>query len=90
MLLSFYQIFILLLGHLNFFLHFFFTFMENLLKKHPILCPNNALVKACTHSNTPQFQVTPIVIKRTSNWACSSGINGNNALRPQQKMLVTQ
>jgi len=31
-----YQIFIFLLGHLHFFLHFFFTFMENLFKKHPI------------------------------------------------------
>ena len=30
------QIFIFLLGHLLFFLHFFFTFMENLFKKHPI------------------------------------------------------
>ena len=32
-----YQIFIFLLGHLHFFLHFFFSFMENLFKKHPIL-----------------------------------------------------
>ena len=38
MLLSLYQIFIFLLGHLHFFLHFFFTFMENLFKKHPIHC----------------------------------------------------
>ena len=30
-----YQSFISLLGHLHFFLHFFFTFMENLFKKHP-------------------------------------------------------
>ena len=37
MLLSFYQIFIFLLGHLQFFSHFSFTFMENLFKKHPIL-----------------------------------------------------
>ena len=36
MFLSLYQIFIFLLGHLHFFLHFFFTFMENLFKKHPI------------------------------------------------------
>ena len=36
MLLSLYQIFIFLLSHLHFFLHFFFTFMENLFKKHPI------------------------------------------------------
>jgi len=36
MLLSLHQIFIFLLGHLHFFLHFFFTFMENLFKKHPI------------------------------------------------------
>ena len=27
---------IVLLGHLHFLLHFFFTFMENLFKKHPI------------------------------------------------------
>jgi len=33
---SLYQIFIFLLGHLHFFLDFFFTFMENLFKKHPI------------------------------------------------------
>ena len=31
-----YQIFILLRGHLHFFLHFSYTFMENLFKKHPI------------------------------------------------------
>ena len=31
------QSFIFLLGHLHFFLHFFFAFMENLLKKHLIL-----------------------------------------------------
>ena len=36
MLLYLCQIFIFLLGHLQFFLHFFFTFMENLFKKHPI------------------------------------------------------
>ena len=36
MLLSLYQIFIFLLGHLHFFLHFFFTFMENLFKKPPL------------------------------------------------------
>ena len=30
------QIFISLRSHLQFFLHFFFTFMENLFKKHPI------------------------------------------------------
>ena len=30
------QVFIFLLGHLHFFLHFFSTFMENLFKKHPI------------------------------------------------------
>ena len=47
MLLSLYQIFIFLLGHLHFFLHFFFTFMENLFKKHPIL----ALV--CIHNHAP-------------------------------------
>ena len=39
MLLSLYQIFIFLLGHLHSFLHFFFSFMENLFKKHPILVP---------------------------------------------------
>ena len=38
MLLSLCQIFIFLLGHLHFFLHFFFSFMENLFKKHPIQC----------------------------------------------------
>ena len=37
MLLYLHQIFIFLLGHLNFFLHFFFALMENLFKKHPIL-----------------------------------------------------
>ena len=31
-----YKIFIFLLGHLQFFLHFFLTFMENIFKKHPI------------------------------------------------------
>ena len=31
-----YQIFIFLLGHLHFFFHFFFKFLENLFKKHPI------------------------------------------------------
>ena len=31
-----YQIFIFLLGHFHFFLPIFFTFMENLFKKHPI------------------------------------------------------
>ena len=36
MLMSLYQIFIFPLGHLHFFLHFFFMFMENLFKKHPI------------------------------------------------------
>ena len=36
LLLYLYQIFIFLLGRLHFFLHFFFSFMENLLKKHPI------------------------------------------------------
>ena len=30
------QIFIFLLDHLHFILHFFFTFMENLFKKHPL------------------------------------------------------
>ena len=39
MLLSLYQIFIFLLGHHHFFLHFFFTFMENLFKQHPIPFP---------------------------------------------------
>ena len=37
-----YQISIFLLGYLNFFLHFSFTFMDNLFKKHPIFpstCP---------------------------------------------------
>ena len=29
-------IFVFLLGHLHFFLHFFFAFMENLFKKHPL------------------------------------------------------
>ena len=32
-----YQSFIFLLSHLHFFLHFFFTFMVNLFKKHPII-----------------------------------------------------
>ena len=36
LLLYLYQIFIFLLGHLHFFLHFLFTFVENLFKKHPI------------------------------------------------------
>ena len=36
LLLYLYLIFICLLGHLHFFLHFFFSFMENLFKKHPI------------------------------------------------------
>ena len=36
MLLCLYQIFILPLGHLHFFLRFFLTFMENLFMKHPI------------------------------------------------------
>ena len=36
LLLYLYQIFIFPLGHLHFFLHFFFTFMENLFKKRPI------------------------------------------------------
>ena len=31
-----YQSFIFLLGHLHFFLYFFFTFTENLFKKHPL------------------------------------------------------
>ena len=31
-----YQIFIYLLDNLHLFLHFFFPFMENLFKKHPI------------------------------------------------------
>ena len=30
------HMFILLLGHVHFFLHFFVSFMENLFKKHPI------------------------------------------------------
>ena len=30
------QVFIFLLGHLHFFVHFFFTFMENLFMVHPI------------------------------------------------------
>ena len=37
MLLYLCQIFIFLLGHLHFFLHFFLSLMENLFKKHPIL-----------------------------------------------------
>ena len=36
MLVYLYQIFIFLLGHFPFFLHFFFVFMENLFKIHPI------------------------------------------------------
>ena len=36
MLLYLYQILMFLLGHLHFFWHYFFTFMENLFKKHPI------------------------------------------------------
>ena len=36
MLLYLCKIFIFLLDHLQFFLHFFFTFMENFFKKHPI------------------------------------------------------
>ena len=32
-----YQIFIFLLDHLHFFLHFFVTFMKNPFKNHPIL-----------------------------------------------------
>ena len=36
MLLYLYQMSIFLLGYLHFFLHFFFTFMENLFKKYPI------------------------------------------------------
>jgi len=36
MLMYLYKIFILLPGHFHFFLHLFFTFMENLFKKHPI------------------------------------------------------
>ena len=39
MLLYLYQIFILLLGHLHFFLPFFFMLLENLIKKHPIHGP---------------------------------------------------
>ena len=39
MLLYLYQIFIFLLGHLHFFLHLFFSFMENFFKKHPISHP---------------------------------------------------
>ena len=39
MLLYLYQIFIFLLGHLHFFLHFLFMSMENLFKKHPIHVP---------------------------------------------------
>ena len=31
-----YQIFVFLLGHLHFFLHLLFKFMEKLFKKHPI------------------------------------------------------
>ena len=37
MLLCLYQIPISLLGHLHFFLHLFFTFMENLFDKHPMI-----------------------------------------------------
>ena len=36
LLLYLYRISISLLGHLHFFLHFFFTFMEKIFKKHPI------------------------------------------------------
>ena len=40
------SIFIFLLGHLHFFLHFSFTFMENLFKKHPIyLIPLNQMIR---------------------------------------------
>ena len=35
-----YQIFVFLLDHLHFFLHFFFVLMKNLFKKHPILHGN--------------------------------------------------
>ena len=41
-----YQILIFLLGHLHYFLHFFFAFMENLFKKHPI--PITACNADCT------------------------------------------
>ena len=45
-----YQIFIFLLGHLHFFLHFFLPFMENLLKKHPIpVSDGEILVDADIH-----------------------------------------
>ena len=40
------QIFILLLGHLHFFVHFFFSFMENLFMEHPI-----PLLKSMYQSN---------------------------------------
>ena len=37
MLMFIYQIFSSLLGHFHFFVHFFFTFMENFFMVHPIL-----------------------------------------------------
>ena len=45
-----YQSFIFLLGRLHFFLHFFFTFMENLFKKYPILTHR--------HTHSPVFYRT--------------------------------
>ena len=36
LLLYLYQIFLFLLSHIHFFLYFFFSFIENLFKKHPI------------------------------------------------------
>ena len=39
-----YQVFIFLLGHLHFFVHFFFTFMENLFMDHPIFCNGSRYV----------------------------------------------
>ena len=47
-----YQIFIFLLGHLHFFLHFFFTFMENLFKKRPIQHGTSGPLKLQTSAKT--------------------------------------
>ena len=50
MLLCLYQIFIFLLGHLHFFLHFLFTFMENHFKNHPIFIHWTFVDRVC-HSS---------------------------------------
>ena len=91
LLLYLYQPSIFLLGHLHFFLHFFFLFMENLFKKHPI-SRRTLAHEVCTHFF--RFMTTDIASYTGLGWClkitedASNGNQKSSLQRSQRTVLL--